>query len=493
MINNFVKSIPAERWLYLFIFLHVFFWTLTPAWMRYTLPMDAMEGTTWGHQLILGYDKNPFLNAWLTRFALFLGGGSEWIIYLFSQLSVAVCFWATFKLGKYFLPSIYALISVLLLESMQYYNLHAIDFNDNTLELVLWALRTLFFYQATLKNKVSDWVLTGLFAGLGMMAKYYTVMLLTPMALFLFIDPTARVRFKSINLYLGLLVFVLIILPHTIWLFSHDFITVNYAVGRVSSPPVLLNHILFPLQFTWQQFEVLLPALLLFAILLFGQKPILTTLLPLKKFDKTFLFLIGMGPFLLTILSSAFFGMRLRAGWGQPLFSLWGIILMVSITPYLTRERLISFTALLVALSTVMLSVYSVALMRAKAPSSANFPGQIIARALTQEWETRYHTPLTYVAGPRWVAGNIAFYSKDQPTVYIDWNPEVSSWIDENDLKKQGAIFVWDPTEATQLSEKSIRARFRNLGPIEIRHFSWMRNKTMAPVEIRVAFLPPRR
>jgi len=491
MINNFIKSFQAERCLYIFIFLHVFFWTLIPAWVRYTLPMDAMEGTIWGHQLVLGYDKNPFLNGWLTRFALFLGGGSVWVIYLFSQLSVAACFWATWKISKKILPPIYALISVLLLESMQYYHLHAIDFNDNTLELGLWAFTILFFYEATLKNKLSDWLLTGFFAGLGMMAKYYTAMLLIPMVLFLISQSAARQSFKSGKMYLGLLVFLVVILPHTIWLFFHDFITIHYAVSRVSSPPTLLNHLQFPLQFAWQQFEVLLPALLLFSILLLGKKPVLTKLTPLQKFDKTFLFLMGMGPFLLTISLSAIFGMKLRAGWGQPLLSLWGIILIAWITPRLTRERFIFFIALLITLAAVMMSVYSFALIRAKEPSSANFPGEIIAYELTKQWEQRYHTSLAYVAGPRWLAGNIAFYSKDQPTVYIDWNKKVSSWIDENKLKESGAIFVWDPTEAVQPAEKEIRARFAALGPIEIMHFSWMRNKTMEPIEFNVAFLPP--
>jgi hypothetical protein len=243
--------------------------------------------------------------------------------------------------------------------------------------------------------------------------------------------------------------------------------------------------------FTWQQFEVMIPALLLFSILLLGKKPILTKLNPLASFDKAFLFLVGMGPFILTILLSAIFGMKLRAGWGQPLLSLWGIILLTWITPRITCERFVSFIALLFTLSAVMISVYCVALIRAKAPSSANFPGKIIASQLTQEWEQRYHRPLAYVAGPRWAAGNIAFYSKDQPTVYIDWDKRVSSWIDEKQLKKQGAIFVWDPTEAQQASPAEIRARFSKLGPVEIRHYSWMRNNTMAPVELTVAFLPP--
>ena len=49
----------------------------------------------------------------------------------------------------------YALISVLLLEGIQYYNFHAIDFNDNTLELGLVGLTIYFFYQA-LRHLVID-------------------------------------------------------------------------------------------------------------------------------------------------------------------------------------------------------------------------------------------------------------------------------------------------------------------------------------------------
>src|SRR5436190_14399076 len=104
-------KLRPERWFYAFLFLHLILWTLAPVWVRFTLPMDAMEGTTWGHQLEWGYDKNPFLNGWLTQFAVYLGGHSGWMIYLFSQLSIAACFWAVFRLGCQFLPPIYALIS----------------------------------------------------------------------------------------------------------------------------------------------------------------------------------------------------------------------------------------------------------------------------------------------------------------------------------------------------------------------------------------------
>ena len=85
------------------------------------------------------------------------------MIYLFSQLSVALCFYASLAIGKKIMPPLYALLGVLFLEGIQYYHLHAIDFNDNTLELGLWALTILFFYEALTKNSVKNWFLTGLF------------------------------------------------------------------------------------------------------------------------------------------------------------------------------------------------------------------------------------------------------------------------------------------------------------------------------------------
>src|SRR5580704_4304509 len=132
-----VDKYNTNRLLSIFLCLHLLGWTLIPAILRSNLPLDAIEGTIWGHQLEWGYDKNPPLNGWLTALATTLDGHSGWMIYLFSQLCVITCMWATWQLAKKILPPVYALISVLLLECIQYFNFHAIDFNDNTLELPL--------------------------------------------------------------------------------------------------------------------------------------------------------------------------------------------------------------------------------------------------------------------------------------------------------------------------------------------------------------------
>jgi 4-amino-4-deoxy-L-arabinose transferase-like glycosyltransferase len=477
--------------LYFFIFIHVIAWTFVPFCVRHTLPMDALEGTIWGQQFEWGYDKNPFLNGWLTALAILLGGHSGWTIYLFSQISVGICFWAVWQLGKKMLMPVYALLAVLLLEGVQYYNLHAIDFDDNTLELSLWALTALYFYQALKSHSYRDWVLTGLFAGLGMMTKYYTGMLLLPMALFLLMNKDNHDSFKKGSTYVGLLVFTLIILPHCVWLFFHDFVTLSYAINRVSATPTWLNHIDFAALFAWEQLKAFIPAILLSFILL-GKKPLLNTpRSKLSSFDKQFLFYVGLGPFLLTIILSIVTGMRLRAGWGAPLLSLWGIIFIAWLQPRVTPARFKRFLIAFYTLFAIVLISYASALIRASAPSSANFPGRDIAETLTAEWHNTYHKPLHYVAGSRWLAGNIAFYSNDHPAVFINWDKKLSPWINIEKMKKEGAIFVWDLSEDNPKLPEEIITQYANLSKLRILYFTWLRNKDMKPIEVRFAFLPP--
>jgi 4-amino-4-deoxy-L-arabinose transferase-like glycosyltransferase len=491
MLGTQIKINHLDRWLYLFISMHVIVWTVVPYLTRFTLPLDAMEGTIWAQHLQWGYDKNPFLNGWLTRLALELSDQAEWGIYLFSQLSVAICFWAVWELGKKILPPVYALIAVMMLEGAQYYNLHAIDFNDNTIELSLWALTTLYFYNALQKQKASDWLLTGLFAGLGMMTKYYTVMLLIAMALFILINSAARRSFGKPTFYLGIVAFLAVMTPHIVWLFHHDFVTVNYALERISIPTIL-NHPNYSASFAWEQFAVFLPPLVLTLFLMTGRQPMLTTQrVPVNSFNQQFLFFLGLLPYLLTVILSALTGIKLRAGWGEPLLSLWGIMVMAWLQPDITPAKFHRFMLIFFSLFALTAILYATSLLRGQTPSTANFPGKIIAATLTRSWHETEHTPLFYVAGSRWLAGNIAFYSHDKPSVYIDWDNKISPWVDENELRAKGGIFVWNTTKKDEPLPEVIRQRFAKLGSLKIMHFSWLRNHREPPITIGVAFLAP--
>lgn len=483
--------LKTHRWVYAFILTHVFCWTLVPFLVRYNLPLDSIEGTIWGHQLEWGYDKNPFLNGWLTALAVYIDRGSGWMIYCFSQLSVAACLWVVWQLGKQMLTPIYAAIAVMLLEGMQYFNFHAIDFNDNTLELGLWALTIYFFYQALHTTKISAWIFTGFFAAFAMMAKYYTAALLATMFLLLVLRADDRRQLKTSAPYFGLLAFLIIIAPHLVWLFSHDFITIKYVFGRAKNIPHWTNHFFFPMQFAWQQFEVFLPSLLLFGLLCIGKPRFGREKEWMTSGDSTFLWAIALGPLLLTLLLSLCFGITLRAGWGMPLLSFCPLLLLFYIRPRLTVAKCYAFFATVYLLLTCLLVGYSYSLIYSSTPSSANFPGQTIASAITEKWRDTFNTPLSYVAGSRWIGGNVSFYSKDHPSVFIEWNKQKAPWVNMKDLASKGAVFIWDISENETLPEDIIK-QFPQLSRSFMLKFKWLRDKNSLPaIKIGVAFLPP--
>lgn len=490
-----IKIPVAETWFFLFMIAHLLAWSAVPAYVRDNLPMDSIEGAIWGQQLEFGYDKNPFLNGWLTAAANALGGKSGWAIYLFSQISVVICLWSVWMLGKRIISPMYALTAVLLLEAIQYFNLHAIDFNDNTLELGLWAAGTYCFYQAVRRQNYFTWICTATFLALGLMAKYYTLTLIAAFFFFL-LRKENRHLFLTIPPYVGLAVFAAIITPHVIWLFNHDFITVDYVFARANAEPSWTNHLFFPAQFLWQQFEVFIPALIIFGFLFLGEKPrIATPPPPVSSFDKTFLQYAALGPILITAFISLVWGNKLRAGWGMPLQSFWTLLLVVYLPPRLSRTKIIALILGIIFFMAALLSAYSFSIIDSSDTSSANFPGKDLARAINHRWEDKYHTRLEYVAGNRWIGGNIAYYTQymysHRPSVYMEWNKKRSPWIKTSDLKRKGAVFVWNISRHETLPE-AVRAQYPTLTKPMVMTFNWKRNThDLPPIKIGVAFLPP--
>lgn len=487
-----MQNQQVNKWFWLFLLVHVAAWSLVPALVRHHLPMDSIEGAIWGHQLQWGYDKNPFMNGWLTALAVLLDGSRGYLLYFFCQLSVAISMLMVWFLGKKIMPPVYALASVLLLEGIQYYNFHALDFNDNTLELSLWAVSIVCFYYSCVEASLSYWLLTGLFLALGMMTKYYTLALIAGLGLFL-LRKENRWQLATLPPYLALCLFILIMVPHAIWLTQHEYITITYMFDRGSAESSLFNHVFFPLQFLWQQFEAFLPAFIIYLLLFLGKRPRLATPpLTLQKFDKAFLFYAGVLPFLLTAVLSLLFGIKLRAGWGMPLMTFWPLWLFMMVTPRLSTTKMTALIGGTFLLMAALLTGYSISILDSTDTSSANYPGSEIASTLTTRWHDTYHQPLKYVAGARFTAGSIAFYSKDHPAVFMEWNLQHANWINIEDMKKHGAIFVWNLSNQESLPAE-VKKNFPTLGKPFIMEFNWAHNTHhLPPVKLSAAFLPPK-
>jgi len=484
-----------DKILIFFCLIHIFFWTVLPTCLRFCLPMDALESVTWGQHFALGYDKNPFLVGWLAKLATKISGENGWAIYMLGQLSAVICFIAIYNLGRKFVAPIYALIAALVLDCITMYNIDAIDFGDNALTLSLWALIILFFYKAAANQKLLDWLCCGFFAAFAAMTKYSVVVLFAPMLIFLLFDSNARASFKNKSFYYAAILFLLIVTPHFIWLYFHNFITIKYAFFRTYAHKANYNF--------WQNLKTtydfslslvlssLLPLLLCFGFF-FGKKKQENNIATKQSINTSkwkFLLLLGFGPWLCTILLSLIFSFNLHLGWGTPFLSLIPLTLVAFLQPAITKQKFKYFIITLFSIICLAFVTYIYVTEYYASNSSANYPAKKIAKKLTQIWHNKYHTQLKYVIGRMWEASVIGFYSQDKPEVFMSGDNEIAFWIDKKDVYRRGAIIVYNSKERVEFN--NLRVKYKNLTNIKIMRFKIIRSKNDFVV-LYVAFLPPR-
>ena len=117
-------------------------------------------------------------------------GAQDWAYYLLSQIFVIIAFYYVFKLANEILNNLLlSLISVLLLESIYFYNFTTPEFNVNVCQLPFWSivvyLSWKIFDQKTIN--VKDCIFLGLFGALGFLSKYLFLYLLFSIALLFFL------------------------------------------------------------------------------------------------------------------------------------------------------------------------------------------------------------------------------------------------------------------------------------------------------------------
>ena len=77
---------------YLFIFFHLFIWTIIPTISNLNLPLDTIEALAWGSNLDWGYNKHPPFSALAVEVFYRIFGANDWAFYFLSQIFVIIGF-----------------------------------------------------------------------------------------------------------------------------------------------------------------------------------------------------------------------------------------------------------------------------------------------------------------------------------------------------------------------------------------------------------------
>ena len=400
---------------YIFVIAHLIIWTLIPSITNHNLPLDTIEALAWGSNLNWGFIKHPPMSALFPEIFFQFFGSQDWVYYLLSQIFVIISFYYVFKFSnEIFNNNILGLISVLLIEAIYFYNFTTPEFNVNVCQLPFWSLTVYYSWKIYSGKEINilDCFLAGIFAAFGFLSKYLFIYLLVSIELLfiylIFIKKERKFDFKYL---ITLEVFVIVLVPHLIWLNNNEFITITYALARTGfEQSALIDHIKFPMMFLLKQTGILIP---FFVLSWLSVKKIKFNI---KFKDKKLLFLLAINilPIILMFLTSLIIGSKIRIMWMTPFYLFLGTLFVYLFQTQINLKKLNVFMigfVFIFFLSPVLYTYVSIL----KDDKRTDYPGKEIAIKTQYAWDQQFNSTINVVLGDEWNAGNLSYHLKSRP------------------------------------------------------------------------------
>ena len=401
---------------FIFILSHLIIWTIVPSITNNNLPLDVIEALAWGSNLDWGSVKHPPGSAFFPEVFFQIFGAQDWAYYLLSQIFVVIAFYFVFKFAFEILRNVQlSLISVLLLEAIFFYNFTTPEFNVNVCQLPFWSLVVYYSWKIyDNKNiKFFDCFLIGLFAAVGFLSKYLFIYLLfSILLLFIYLIFIKKIKKFDFKYLITIEVFLVLLVPHLVWLFNNDFITIAYGLKRTGlESSGILDHLKYPIIFLIKQLGILVPFFLLIYLLIKKIK----FKLNLRDKKLLFLFFVNILPIVLILLTSLIAGSKIRTMWMTPFYLFFGVLFVYVFQSQINTKKINSFLygfLLLFFLSPILYSYESIS----NTDKRTDYPGKEIAAKVQIAWQQDFDEEIEFVIGNEWKAGNLSYHLKSRPT-----------------------------------------------------------------------------
>ena len=409
---------------FIFVLSHLLIWTVVPTITNKNLPLDVIEALAWGSNLDWGFNKHPPGSAFFPEIFFQIFGAQDWAYYFLSSLFVVISFYFVFKVADEILSSkLLSLFSVLILEAIYFYNFTTPEFNVNVCQLPFWSLVVYFSWKiySSKEIKLSDCFFIGLFGAIGFLSKYLFVYLLASIfLLFMYLILIKKDRKFDFKYFITLEVFVILLIPHFIWLYGNDFITILYGLKRTGLEPSLINHFEQPLFFLFKQIGTLLP--FFFLIWLLVKK--IQFKFNVKDKKLLFLLVINLLPIFLILITSAIMGSKIRTMWMTPFYLYFGVLFLYILKSQINIKKTNSFLSgflFLFFLSPIIYSYVSIS----QTDKRTDYPGKEIASKVQLIWSKDFNGEIQFVTGDEWKAGNLSYHLKSRPVWEGSTNSEI--------------------------------------------------------------------
>lgn len=427
---------------------HALLWSVALALGHSAPELDSAEQFTWAFSLESGYWKHPPLPSWLMHALMAVFGPSVPLPFVATQACIAIALLLAWQLAREWMGAARALVATVLAALVTYHGLGGDALNHTTVLLPFEAATLWCAWRALHDGRLRWWLLAGAGAGLMMLVKYIAVLPLAALLTSVLLDERLRRPGARRGLAAAAVVFVLLLVPHALWLRRTDFLPFAYArsVTMAGTGGAWRS----AADFVLMQCLRVLPALLAAGLLMTG--PRRATVPPMASAGaRRFLAINALAPLALTLVWGLANGTPLQSRWGGSGFLLFGALLV-------ERARLPGTGSLLRRALTIGIALDALMALGASVPRAwlaerygiatrANFPSDALAREAQATWRAQTDAPLRLVVADVWLGGNLVARAERPLAVLIDGHHFKSPWVQPAAVARCGALVLDDTTD----------------------------------------------
>ena len=480
------------RLMLLLLAVHIGVWSWVGVAHRGNLdgPGDMLEAFVWGQAWQWGYYKHPPLMAWLAGgwFSVFPRTDLSFAALAATCSAVSLAGFAC--LLRQILPPRWVTPTCIAAFLLPAVTVMALRFNANTVVLATWPWVVVFFLRYVFRPHPGHAAMLAVSAALAMHAKYFSAVLLLAMLIGMLLHAPWRVVLLRPLTGAVLVLWLLLMLPHGLWLERNEWAPFTYAAAAAGGG--LSDALPRALNFLAAQVVLAVPAMLVLVGALTAASASGSGLQWLRVTVAAFIALLRpgrdplwwplIGPAVLTAFATVVIGARTSTVWGLPL-QLFALAFLAralaqqqpaaaprqGVGPELKPVLLLWFAA--AGLAPLVWQLRAL-----QGDVSVADPRAELAQQVHALWRQRHGSALPWVAGSEVHAASVAFYGANPdraaggiggelpPARY--WSlehPELRSpWVSMAQLRAEGSAIVCrmddEPCRrtATLLSERRL-------------------------------------
>jgi hypothetical protein len=414
---------------------------------------DMAEVFSWSWDLEWGTHKHPpllpaLVSLWFSIFPV-----SDWAYYLLAVTSTAIAIYFTWLLSGFWLQGAKRAAVPFLLMLIPFYNFLALKLDHNAILVPLWAITTYAFIKA-FDTRSTVWsVVTGVFAGLAVLAKYWSFFLLLALASAALAD-SQRLRYlKSWSPWIITIVSFGLVLPHIIWLQANDFPTFLAAQIRLASS--LAETAWYLGGYLLSSTAYIAGPLLAVAILALPSRSALFDILFPRDRERRFAAVMFWVPLLAAIPFAIFTEVRLTGLWTMSALSLLGVVLLSSPLVHFSHKSaaVVAGTAIIVSIAALLASpLVAIEKLHGGVENHAAYT-RSLAKEVQKNWEQTTSQPLRIVESIFTLVNSVTFHLEKKVLPVSFYSRTHPRWDTAETLDRFGAALTCPAANAVCRSQ----------------------------------------